>query len=130
MMHWWRAHVPPMNTNQPAPQPYSFRLTPETMRQMRELARTWGESQTQTLARCVERAYQNERKLNMNAEWDRYMGRDVTPAEYAAQGGTHESIINDLREMWGPGSLAQGDDRMTDEEIRDIAAELASQLPA
>lgn len=71
----------------------SVRLHPETLRQMRELARIWGESQTGTIARSVERAYQQERQnmdrvselntLRQSAD-DAYSNVSCTVNEYLA----------------------------------------------
>ena len=41
-------------------QQINIRLDNDTARQMRELRRTWDTTQTGTIARCVERAYQQE----------------------------------------------------------------------
>ena len=40
---------------------------------MRELSRTWGENQTGTIARCVERAYQQE-KIRMDKPYILFIG--------------------------------------------------------
>lgn len=49
--------------------------------------------------------------------WDRYMGRDVAPREYAADGWDAARIRRDLLELWGetltPAELQRVTDMLT-----------------
>lgn len=56
--------------------------------------------------------------------WNHYMGRDVTPEAYAAEGWDMARILRDLRELWGEHAT----DRMTPAEIADVANDIAAGL--
>lgn len=59
------------------------------------------------------------------ADWNRYLGADITPEQYKAQGGTEKSLCRDLQELWG--NPKQGDDYMSLKEVHRVAKELAQQ---
>lgn len=56
--------------------------------------------------------------------WTRYMGRDVTPAEYTADGWSAGGIMADLRELWAQHPT----DPMTGDEIDSVTNLLAAGL--
>ena len=62
-----------------------------------------------------------------NTDWNRYLGPHVTPQQYAAQGGTRQTLIRDLTQLWG--NPSQGDDYLPQRKIRVLASKLARQLP-
>lgn len=47
-------------TNPTKDQRLSHRVTAETLRQLDELSARWKETRTETIARCIERIYQQE----------------------------------------------------------------------
>jgi len=61
-------------------------------------------------------------------EWNRYFGAYVSPEAYVARGGDEETLVEDLKHLWGDPN--QGDDYLTDREIQAIARRLARQLPS
>jgi len=56
-------------------------------------------------------------------DWNQYLGSDVGPEEYKAQGGTEETLVRDLTELWG--DPKQGNDYMSPDEIQQVARKLA-----
>ena len=56
--------------------------------------------------------------------WNRYMGRDVTPEAYAAEGWSAGGIYRDLYELWADHST----DRLSAPQLADIADQLAAGL--
>lgn len=61
---------------------------------------------------------------DFNDLWNRYMGRDVTPEAYAAEGWDMARILRDLRELWGNHPT----DRLDPAELLDIANDIAAGL--
>lgn len=55
----------------------SFRLTPETDRQIKALAAWWGRTQTAVLTACVERIYQQEEAKRMATFTSRWFDADT-----------------------------------------------------
>lgn len=65
-------------------------------------------------------------QLDFDNLWTRYMGRDVTPAAYAAEGWDKARILADLRELWGNHPT----ERLYNAELGQIADGLAAGLEA
>jgi hypothetical protein len=60
-------------------------------------------------------------------EWNRYLGTYVTPKQYVANGGSKETLFEDLLHLWGNPSQ---EGYLTKKKIRKIARRLAHQLPS
>lgn len=104
------------NTERPRLTAYSFRLSAETARQMRDLARIWGESQTQTLARCIERAYQQENTtMRTNSGHKTYMtqtgsnewGRTYTIYSWDTEMNIYREVVTGLNYAQARHSVAE-----------------------
>ncbi len=65
-------------------------------------------------------------ELEFDNLWTRYMGRDVTPAAYAAEGWDKARILADLRELWGNHPT----EALYNAELADIANRLTAGLEA
>ena len=63
----------------------------------------------------------------MNDDWNRYLGAQATSELYAARGGNEYTLVEDLKHLWG--DPHQGEDYLTDKEIKVIAKRMAQQLP-
>ena len=63
----------------------------------------------------------------MDDDWNRYLGAHATPELYADRGGDKDTLVEDLKHLWGDPN--QGEDYLTDEEIQVIAQRMARQLP-
>lgn len=72
----------------------NIRADPETIRQMRELARTWGTNETGTIARAIERIYQQER-IHMDTKVIPF------PVPDDPAGRTANAVIKDWRSPTG-----------------------------
>lgn len=60
--------------------------------------------------------------MDFDSLWNCYMGRDVTPAQYAAEGWSMVRILSDLRVLW----LHHPTERLADTELLKIADRIAA----
>jgi len=100
------------------------KISDETLRQIRYLRENHGYSLRDVMTLAVQTIYDRVKEANMtdNCAWTRYLGDQVTPAEYLTQHGAHTAhdLIVDLTDLWGDHPT----ERMNPNEIVAVAARL------